>query len=261
MARDDHDHIPSIVPSRDTEYQPAPGAGKGRGKSRNGGASRSGGSRSGGSPGGSSGVWARLFITVSLVVAAVACAWAWQLQEQLRQAEVESGRQSKRIADLEDLLSDTDETVNQSSAAMGAQLRLLDTEVRKLWDARKKSNASIAALEKTTKANSGQLATQGKADKDYAAELKALKADTAKLKSVAGDLERLMASARANQAEVERVADTLNRINLDYAKLNKRVEGNEEWVKSINASRRQLNEQILRLQNELRSLQQQPPPG
>ena len=63
----------------------------------------------------------------------------------------------------------------------------------------------------------------------------------AKLKSVAGDLERLMSSAKANQAEVERVADTLNRINSDLAKLNKRVQGNEEWVGSINAFRRQIN--------------------
>lgn len=246
--------LPPIVPKRDTVFQPAPG-------SRN----RSSGKKSASAPrsssgggGGGAGIWARLFITVSLVVAAVACAWAWQLQEQLRQAELEAERNGKRIADLEDLLSDTDETVNQSSAAMGAQLRLLDSEVRKLWDARKKSNADIAALEKTAKANSGQLSTQSGFDKEQAAQLKSLNTDMAKLKSVAGDLERLMASARSNQSEVERVADALNRLNLDMAKLNKRVQSNEEWVGSINARRRQLNEQISRLEAEVRALQQSP---
>ena len=47
------------------------------------------------------------------------------------------------------------------------------------------------------------------------------------LKSVAGDLERLIASGKANQAEVERVADTINRVNLDMAKLGKRGQSNE----------------------------------
>jgi hypothetical protein len=39
-----------------------------------------------------------------------------------------------------------------------------------------------------------------------------------------------MSSARSSQAEVERVADTLNAINLELRKLDKRVGGNEEWI-------------------------------
>jgi septal ring factor EnvC (AmiA/AmiB activator) len=80
----------------------------------------------------------------------------------------------------------------------------------------------------------------------------------AKLKSVGGDLARLMSSAKANQAEVERVADSLNRINLDLAKLEKRVAGNEEWVASVNAFRRQVNTSLGELQATIRALQASP---
>jgi septal ring factor EnvC (AmiA/AmiB activator) len=64
-----------------------------------------------------------------------------------------------------------------------------------------------------------------------------------------------MASAKANQAEVERVADALNAINLQLAKLDKRVQGSEEWVGSVNAFRRQVNTSLSELQATVRSMQ------
>ena len=62
----------------------------------------------------------------------------------------------------------------------------------------------------------------------------------------------------SNQAEVERVADTLNRINLDLSKLDKRVNSNEESVQSIDAFRRQIMASITELQASVRVLQSTP---
>ena len=67
-----------------------------------------------------------------------------------------------------------------------------------------------------------------------------------------------MSSAKANQAEVERVADTLNRINLDLSKINKRVQGNEEWLASINAFRKQVNAQLSELRASINRVQAAP---
>ena len=92
-----------------------------------------------------------------IVVAAVALVWAWQLQQELNDARDSLERYSVRAGDLEDLLSDTDETVNQSATAMRVQLKRLDTENRKLWDARKVSNNKISKLEKTSSAQSKNL--------------------------------------------------------------------------------------------------------
>ena len=57
---------------------------------------------------------------------------------------------------------------------------------------------------------------------------------------------------------MERVADSLNRISLDLNKLNKRVQGNEESVQSIDAFRRQMMTSITELQAAVRTLQAAP---
>ena len=95
------------------------------------------------------GLTARLVLTIALALAAIACAWAWQLQTLADTSRAQQLALQGRVADLEALLSDTDETVNKSAAAMSAQIRLIDTEVRKLWDARKASNGKLAKVEKS----------------------------------------------------------------------------------------------------------------
>lgn len=256
MPHDDHDHIPSIVPTRDGVPPRAAGSSSGKAGSAK---------RPGKAPtparGGSSGLLARLFITVALVVAAVACAWAWQLQQQLQQAGVELADYAQRIGDLEARLSDTDEGMSQNAAVQAAKIRELDTEVRKLWDnVWKQSKERFAKLEASSSSQGKTINTMQTSLTAAQGKLKSSGNDIAKLKSVAGDLERLMASAKTNQAEVERVADTLNRINLDLAKLNKRVAANEEWVGSINVFRKQVNASLNELQSAVRSQQAAPGP-
>jgi chromosome segregation ATPase len=254
MPHDDIDHIPSIVPSRDN----APQQSGGSARAKVGGASRPGQkpSRNGGA---GSGLLARLFITLSLVVAAVACAWAWQLQQELQQANVVMADYAERIGDLEARLSDTDQGMSQNAAVQAAKIRELDTEVRKLWDnVWKQTKARLAKLEASSTSQGKTLGTMGKSLASAQSQLKSSSGDIAKLKSVAGDLDRLMASAKANQAEVERVADTLNRINLDLAKINKRVQANEEWLASVNAFRKQVNAQLAELRSSIGRMQATP---
>ncbi|MCH1611572.1 MAG: hypothetical protein L7S53_09730, partial [Luminiphilus sp.] len=133
MSRDDLNEIPSFTANRDEAVSSAP---RGAIPPR---ALRSQAVM---------GVTARLVLTLALAVAGIACGWAWQLQTALDESQRQQNATQGRVADLEALLSDTDETVNKSAAAMGAQLRLLDTEVRKLWDARKISNGKLTRLEK-----------------------------------------------------------------------------------------------------------------
>ena len=247
MSRDDIDHIPSIVPTRDA--MPEAGSRSRRRADRGKPPAAAAGSRGAG--------WvARLFIALALVVAAVACAWAWQLQAQLEQAQGLMAGYESRIGDLENRLSDTDEGMNQNAVVQAAKIKELDSEVRKLWDnVWKKSSARLDELEASSAGYAKSMksldVTMGQLKKDQAEASQQL----AKLKSVSGDLSRLMASAKAGQTEVERVADTLNKIDLDIAKLNKRVDSNEEWVGSINAFRRQINGSLAELQNTVNNLQ------
>lgn len=262
MSRDDIDHIPSIVPSRDNESVVMPKAGpagnkkRAAGKPARGKPSRGGSSKPGG---GGSGPLARILITVSLVVAAVACAWAWQLQEQLKQSSQLMEDYEDRISDLEARLSDTDEGMSQNAAVQAAKIKELDSEVRKLWDnVWKQSKARLAALEAADKKYGSRIGANEKAVKSMQAHAKSAEGDLAKLKSVSGDLSRLMTSAKSNQAEVERVADSLNRINLDMAKLNRLVKSNEEGIRATDAFRRQVNASISDLEAAIRILQSAP---
>ena len=199
------------------------------------------------------GAFARLVLTTSIVVAAVALVWAWQLQQELNDTRDSLERYSVRTGGLEDLLSDTDETVNQSATAMRVQLKRLDVENRKLWDARKVSNNKISNLEKTSSALGANLVDMKKIVTKNEKQLPNLQEEVSRFTILAKDLTNLTASAKRNQVEVERVADGINRIDLEQAKLEKRVSENEGWIESINSSRRQVNGKLTQLENAIRS--------
>ena len=142
MARDDlpDSKIPSFAATRDEGVASAPrDAVPGRG-------SRPPAAGTG------MGLLARLVLTVALVVAAVACAWAWQLQQILDQSVANGAVVSGRVADLEALLSDTDESVEKSAAALGAQLNVVDKETRRLEQRRREMDIKIVKLEKASAA-------------------------------------------------------------------------------------------------------------
>lgn len=257
MPHDDIDNIPAIVPTRDSEHlRPTANGGARKNKDAR---LRSTAVKSGGSAMG--GMLARMVITIALVVAAVACAWAWQLQLALKESDLRGEDYARRIGDLEARLSDTDQGMNQNAELQAAKIRELDSEVRKLWDnVWKQARERLGKLEKGADglgkkidaATAGLATAQGQI-KSVNSEITSARGDIAKLNSVAGELERIIASGKANQAEVERVADTINRVNLDIAKLSKRVQGNEEWIQSINAFRKQVNASLVELQAAVRA--------
>jgi chromosome segregation ATPase len=239
MSRDDLNDIPSFTANRDEAVSSAPrGAIPARAPRTE----------------AAMGLTARLVLTVALAVAGIACGWAWQLQTALDDAQRQQKLTQGRVADLEALLSDTDETVNKSAAAMGAQLRLLDTEVRKLWDARKISNGKLTKLEKTAVTQEKQITILNNKATRQAEQLALAQSELAALTKVAGDLERLAASAQRAQTDVERLADGLNKSNLERSALRKQVESNAEWIESINAFRRQVNANIAKLEADVAAL-------
>jgi DNA repair exonuclease SbcCD ATPase subunit len=262
MSQDDIDHIPSIVPARDIERPAAGRSSAGRTSQGRGASERPAGSGATRAPSGKSrssrggaGFWTSLFLVIALAAAA-ACYWAWQLREQLAVANETMDGYAQRISDLEDRLSDTDQGMSQNAAVQAAKIRELDSEVRKLWDnVWKKTKERLAKLEASSTSQGNKISAAEKSVSSLEGDMKSATADIARLKSVAGDLDRLMASAKSNQAEVERVADALNRINVELNKLNKRVQGNEESVQSIDAFRRQMMSSITELQAAVRTLE------
>jgi len=86
------------------------------------------------------------------------------------------------------------------------------------------------------------------------ARLDSMEQSLSALTKVAGDLERLAANAQRAQTDVERLADGVNKANLERAALRKQVESNAEWIESINAFRRQVNANITALEAEIAAM-------
>ncbi|HCD55595.1 MAG TPA: hypothetical protein DEQ90_09215, partial [Halieaceae bacterium] len=84
MSQDDIDHMPPIVPSRETGQEPVAPKPRGskpeKGRAGN---TRSPGGGGGGTAAGGSSFLVRLMLVIALAVAGVACAWAYQLQQAL----------------------------------------------------------------------------------------------------------------------------------------------------------------------------------
>ena len=85
----------------------------------------------------------------------------------------------------------------------------------------------------------------------------ALTADLTELQALSADIERLAGSARQIQNDVERLADDVNRANLERASIGNRVTANEEWVESINGFRKQVNANVSQLRADIRQLSAQ----
>lgn len=252
MSHDDIDHIPAIVPGR--EGGPPRGTRQGTSERRRGGATRPQAPPSGGS-----GTLSRLLAGLALIAGGLAFAWAWQLQNQLEQARGEMQGYEERIGDLEARLSDTDEGMTQNAAVQAVKIAELDSEVRKLWDnVWKQTRERLEKLEAASDSQGKGIKGLDSSVASVKTQLNQANAELGELKSVGGDLARLMASAKTSQAEVERVADSLNRIELSMTRLEKRVAGNEEWVGSVNAFRRQVNASLAELQDTVRTLQAAP---
>ena len=200
---------------------------------------------------------ATFFLAVSFIAVCALSGWAWYSYQLLTELTAEQSRTGKQVQSLESLLTDTDETVTKSAAAMGAQLNLLDSEVRKLWDARKVSNRKIASLEKSDKSNTAAVAALKSNDGKQTKTIQTLTADLSELQTLSAELERVTGSARQIQRDVEGLADQVNRAALEGAALSNRVTENEEWVSSFNGFRRQVNNNVNELRDDIRALSTQ----
>ena len=238
MSRDDLTEIPSFAARRDEAVDSAP---------RNAIPSRSRESARLSGAG-------QFFLTLSFIAVCALSAYAWYSYQLIGELTADQSRTGKQVQSLENLLTDTDETVTKSAAAMGAQLNLLDSEVRKLWDARKVANRKVSNLEKTDKSTEATLQTLKDNGFRQKKTLDALTADLRELQTLSADIERLAGSARQIQSDVERLADDVNRANLERASLGNRVTANEEWVASINGFRKQVNTNVNQLRVDIRQL-------
>ncbi|MGI9292731.1 MAG: hypothetical protein ACR2PS_02005 [Pseudomonadales bacterium] len=197
---------------------------------------------------------AKFFLFLSFLLASVAAAGSAYLFLQLTESQATLQDAQQRVVDLENRLSSTDESVNESGVAMQVKIKELTSEVDKLWaSAWRKNQATLKALD-------GQVKTQQQASASQAKSLTAQTEAVDKLQSQVGSalaaaqqLKEIQSTSMAQKAELSELSDQLRDIDTGLRSLSKRMSESEAWVDSINAYRRQTNRKISELEQTVQA--------
>ena len=185
-----------------------------------------------------------LLSMISLLIAITAMGAAYFLWDQSRLTNASAKSVEQRLIVLESQLASTGDELSQSDAAVRVQLKTVDTEVRKLWDARKKSlkllNEHDVSIRNLTTRTSGL-------KKQYSSAMVQLTALAAELDEVVETLET--AQITSLQKSVGSMNQKVQQMSKSVDSLSGRVLANEEWLEAINAFRRQVNDRLNELQN------------
>lgn len=174
---------------------------------------------------------------------------SFYLYQQLKISQTELAENYRRIEQLEKRLSFTDENMNQSGATLQSRLQEVDTEVRKLWDnVWKKSRERMDKLDASIKQSEAQQKKLAqlidKLQKDSAGDKDALNS----LQARAAELDKIALMAKSSQASLQTILSTTEKqaskmiaLEEDIDSLKSRMQGNEEWIRSVNEFRKQVN--------------------
>ncbi|MAR91162.1 MAG: hypothetical protein SV765_09425 [Pseudomonadota bacterium] len=205
------------------------------------------------------GVW-----SVLIVVIVCGAAGGWYLWDNLERLQSSLAQSTQALADAERSLSglqqkleNRDNTLSKSGDQMLADIKLLDSEVRKLWDlSNKRNRPNIEELTRQTKALKSDL--QGLSGK--------LDSMSRKVTSSSEQLATLQRQVNDMQESNATLAQTANGLKQDVkdlratvgsaADLDDRLTSVEVAIKAIDAHRSQVNGQLQRLDRELGQLLQ-----
>ena len=203
-------------------------------------------------------------LLVAIAAASASGFLYWQAEQQKQQAATELAAAKDRIAKLEQKLDVNNEESSQSVAALGAQLKEANSEIRKLWgisyDRNRKAIAQhksqIAGLGKTIKTASSEASKAAKTAAGQAATLSTLtSASESSAASLAKAEQQLKDQSTQMQNLLSQVQTQAEQVDQLRNGLLERVRQNEESIDSITVYRRTTNREILNIQKRLNTLQ------
>ena len=216
-----------------------------------------------GAGGGHEGFATRFLLVIALLLAFGAGAWAFVLQQAIGQAQQELVQAQARIADLERRLSSSDDSWNQSSAAMSVKIKELVEKTETLWQEMDKLWAS--AWRRNQKDIGDQAALLKKQDALLKTQAKTLeelrKTLSGGITDTANRIEQLEKTTAARQKTLDESIARFNKLASEQAALGKRVQSNEEWIESINTHRKQINQSLDSLRKSVDNLNRAPAGG
>lgn len=185
-----------------------------------------------------------LLSLVAFIVAIAAAGAAYLLWMQGEQAAQALESATARIAELENQLSSTGDELSESDAAVRVRMKELDTEVRKLWDARKGTKKQVAEQEVTIR----NLVTRTTKQQEQ------LSAAVGQATALSASLDELVEQFEdVDPAQLESAITQVNKqlstMTKDLESLQTASEDQRQWLESVDAFRRQVNERLNAIQN------------
>jgi chromosome segregation ATPase len=192
---------------------------------------------------------------IALVLGLVGVGGAGFLGFQLMEAKTIIEKDSARIAQLEAQLNVTSTESTQSVAALGINLQKIDGEVKKLWDATKKSNTDHNEKENSL----GKNIDSAKAEiNNLKGEINSLKQDSLAHKLSIEELPPRIEEVNKNIAEqrkkitdVAASVSTLTGQVKSTEGLASRITKTEEAIDAIDDNRRIINRDLLQIKQQL----------
>lgn len=196
----------------------------------------------------------KFFLFASFLLAAAAAAGSGYLFLQLTESQTTLQDAQDRVMELENRLSSTDESVNESGVAMQVKIKELTSEVDKLWaSAWRKNQATLKALDEQIKKQQQAGASQAKSLSAQTEAVAKLQSQVGSALAAAQELKEIQATSIAQGAELSEISDQLRDVDTGLRSLGKRMSESEAWVDSINAYRRQTNKKISELEQAIQA--------
>jgi chromosome segregation ATPase len=193
------------------------------------------------------------------LIALLAAGAAGYLFTQLQNAQ-------ERVAALEQRLSSTDESVNQSSGALQVKINEVNDALAQVRDETlKKYKAQIdqqagqiTALDKSIK---GTQSTLSSTDKNIGEQTKLIEGLRGDINKLPGLVDQAKQRIDQQQSALDALSNKVKGVNDAQTKLDARLANNEEWVESINTFRKQMNREIVNIKQQIAGGKPTPPPA
>jgi chromosome segregation ATPase len=224
-----------------------------------------------------SGLGTKLMLVIAVISLVALAAWIAELQKQLQASSNLLIAYQENMQALEQRLSITDESMMQSDTQLEDKVKMLDIEVRKLWDnVWKKTKTELAKHDKALADQNNRITTQNKKIVVQGTAITNLKKNDTNTDSrlganqiaistlneqlyVASDnaaatattISKLQAQMTGLGQSLTAVKESTGSLTTQQQVLLKRIGETEEWVESFNGYRREVNQKILRLEGAL----------
>jgi chromosome segregation ATPase len=205
----------------------------------------------------------KLMLVIAVMGLVGLAAWIAEMQKQLQASSNLLVTYQQNMQALEQRLSITDESMMQSDTQFEDKVKVLDREVRKLWDnvwkktktELAKHDKALAEQNKKIKLHNTTIASLEKANVNVDSKLGTNQIAISALNEqlyVANDnataIAKLQAQMTGLAQSLKTIKESTGKLTTQQQELLKRVAENEEWVESFNGYRREVNQKLLRLE-------------